>query len=59
MNIMLACPGCTLNAMFGLRYLSPVYEQLRWVILLGALFAFLLPSAARNGRRKRTSERIA
>ena len=43
MNIMLACPGCTLNAMFGLRYLSPVYEQLRWVILLGALFAFLLP----------------
>lgn len=43
MNVMLACPGCTLNAMFGLRYLSPVYEQLRWVILLGALFAFLLP----------------
>lgn len=43
MNIMLACPGCTLNAMFGLRYLSPAYEQLRWVILLGALFAFLLP----------------
>ena len=43
MNLMLACPGCTLNAMFGLRYLSPVYEQLRWVILLGALFAILLP----------------
>ena len=28
---------------FNQRYPDPVYEQLRWVILLGALFAFLLP----------------
>ena len=28
---------------FNQHYPDPVYEQLRWVILLGALFAFLLP----------------
>lgn len=28
---------------FNQHYPDPFYEQLRWVILLGALFAFLLP----------------
>lgn len=28
---------------FNQHYPDPVYEQLRWVILLGALFAILLP----------------
>ncbi len=31
------------DSIFNQRYPDPIYEQLRWVILLGALFAILLP----------------